>query len=335
MSTKIFITGGDGLLGSNLVRELLKKGYSLRVLVQPQRNSPTLNGLEIEKVSGDLLEEGNKLKEAMNGCEVVFHCAAITNLWAKRELVFKVNLEGTKKILDACLENKIQRLIFVGSASSFQFGTKKKPGDESGGFPQIYRGMAYMESKHQAMKLVLEYVREKGLDAVVVAPTFMLGDYDYGPSSGELIQQFIKRGLKYVSSGGRNFAYVVDVAQAMISALEKGKTGEVYILGGENLNYLEFFRLVAEVSGITPPRAQLPSPLILAGGAFASIYGKVIQKPVKFNLKMARIACLGTYYSSEKAKKELDMPQTPIKKAIEESIKSLKRYGYIDEQRLF
>ncbi len=329
MSTRVFITGGDGLLGSNLVRELIKQDYSVRVLIQPNRNSPTLDGLDIEKISGDLLDDASKLKEAMSGCDVVFHCAAITNLWADPKLVFKVNLEGTRKILDACLERKIQRLIFVGSASSFQFGTKEKPGNEQGGFPKIYQGMAYMESKHRAMKLVLEYVRERGLDAVVVAPTFMLGDYDYGPSSGDLIRQFIRQGLRFVSSGGRNFAYVGDVAKAMISALEKGRKGEVYILGGENLSYLEFFQKVAEVAGVNPPIAQLPSPFILLAGAFASIYGRLLGKRVKFNLKMARIACLETYYSSEKAKKELDMPQTPIKKAIEESISSLKRYRYI------
>ncbi len=329
MSTKIFITGGDGLLGSNLIRELVKKGFSPRVLIQPERNSPTLNGLDIEKVPGDLLEGGAKIKSAMEGCEVVFHCAAITNLWADPELVFKVNLEGTRKVLDSCLENKIQRLVFVGSASSFQFGTKENPGDETGAFPPIYRGMAYMESKHQAMKLVLEYVRKKGLDAVVVCPTFMLGDYDYGPSSGELIQQFIKMGLRYVSPGGRNFAYVRDVAQGMLSALEKGRTGQVYIMGGENLSYLEFFSQVAEIAGLSPPKASLPCPLILASGAFASVYGKLRGKRSKFNLKMARLACLGTYYSSEKAKRELDLPQTPVRKAIEESINSLKRYGYI------
>ena len=329
MSTKIFITGGDGLLGSNLIRELVKRGFSPRVLIQPERNSPTLNGLDIEKVPGDLLEGGAKIKSAMEGCEVVFHCAAITNLWANPELVFKVNLEGTRKVLDSCLENKIQRLVFVGSASSFQFGTKENPGDETGAFPPIYRGMAYMESKHQAMKLVLEYVRKKGLDAVVVCPTFMLGDYDYGPSSGELIQQFIKMGLRYVSPGGRNFAYVRDVARGMLSALEKGRTGQVYILGGENLSYLEFFSQVAEITGLSPPKASLPCPLILASGAFASVYGKLRGKRSKFNLKMAQIACLGTYYSSEKAKRELDLPQTSVRKAIEESINSLKRYGYI------
>jgi len=329
MSKRVLVTGADGLLGSNLVRELIEQGFSVRALIQPGSKSPTLNGLAIERNTGDLLANDGILSQAVQDCEAVFHCAAITNMWAKPELVFKVNFEGTRRVLDACVSHKVKKLVFVGSASSFQFGSLENPGNELNPFPEAYIGMPYMESKHQAMKLVKEYVASKNLDAVIVAPTFMLGPYDSGPSSGELIRQFIKRRMRYVSPGGRNFVYTRDVAKAMVSALEKGRAGEAYILAGKNLTYLDFFTRVAKIAGVNPPKAVLPGFLVVLAGASGSVYGKISGKPAQLNWKMAKMACLGTYYSPEKAIKELGMPQTPVEKAIEDSYKSLKEYGYL------
>lgn len=326
---KVLITGADGLLGSNLVRELLDHKHTVRVFIHPQSLSKTLDGLPVEKKSGDILGESGALGEAVSGCDAVFHCAAITDQWASPELTWRVNLEGTRKVLDACVSEKIKRLIFVGSASSFRFGTLDNPGDESGPFPDNYQGIAYMESKHRAMELVREYVNARGLDAVIVIPTFMLGPFDPGPSSGELIKQFIVRSLKFTSPGGRNFAHVRDVARAMAAALEKGKTGEHYILGGENLTYLDFFARVAKIAGMPAPKIVLPKAAILLGGAAGSLYEKVSGGRALINLQLAKLSLMGTYYNSAKAIEELGMPQTPVEQAIEESIGSLKEYGHI------
>jgi len=325
----VLVTGGDGLLGSNLVRELLAQGFSVRILIQPGSKSPTLQGLPVEMIAGDLLAPDDTLQNAARGCEAIFHCAAITNQWAPTELVFKVNVEGTRKVLDICVAEKIRKLVFVGSASAYQFGSREKPGDERGSFAQEYRGIPYMESKHQAMELVREYVLHQGVDAVIAVPTFMLGRYDYAPSSGELIRQYIVRKLIFASPGGRNFAYVGDVAKAMVSALERGRKGESYILGGENISYWEFFSKVAQIAGVAAPKFQLPGALVLLGGMGGSLYEKFSGKPVQLNLRMARLACLGTYYSPQKARQELGMPATPLTQAIEESIQSLKDYGHI------
>ncbi len=326
---KVLVTGADGLLGSNLVRELLDRGFSVRAFIQPGSESPTLKDLPLEKVYGDLLSEEGILAGAVRGCDGIFHCAAITDMWAEPELVWKVNLEGTRRVLEACRVNKAVRLVYVGSASSFQFGSLELPGDEGGTFPKAYRGMAYMESKYQATRLVREYISDKGLNAVIVAPTFMFGPYDFRPSSGELIRQYIKRGLRLVSPGGRNFVYVGDVAKAIVSALERGVSGESYILGGANLTYLEFFRKVAGIVGREPPRMELPKSLVLLTGLVGSVYKVISGKPVLLDLSMARNSCLGTYYNPAKAIKELNMPQNPIEQAIEESLQSLKEYGHI------
>ncbi len=328
---KVFVTGADGLLGSNLVRELLSDGYEVKVFIEPGRSSPSLEGLSVERAEGDLVKDREALAEAMSGCDYVFHCAAVTDQWADPDITWNVNLKGTRNVLEACLQAKIKRLIAVGSASSFRFGTKEKPADEQSPFPDVYKGIAYMESKHKAAELVKEYVRDKGLDAVVVAPTFLIGPHDSRPSSGEIIRQFVSRNLRFSSPGGRNFAHVRDAARAMANAIEKGRASETYILGGENLTYTEFFTKLAQTAGKEPPKRILPSPLIMFGGLLGTLYEKVSGRKALLNLTLARLSLMGTYYTPQKAMRELDMPQTPIDRAIEEAYKGLIEYGHLEK----
>lgn len=326
---KVLVIGGDGLLGSHLVRKLIDHDYKVRVLVQPGSASTTLAGLPIKKIEGDLLDEEDDFSSAVKGCKYVFHLAAITDLWADPKIVWRVNYDGTRKVVEACIRAGVERLIFTGSASSFQFGDLDNPGDEQGSFANAYRGIAYMESKHQALKLVQNKAREGELDAVIIAPTFMLGDLDYGPSSGELIRQFIRRGFRFASRGGRNFTCAKDVAAAMISALTNGRNGECYIAGGHNLTYFDFFSIVARIAGSKPLIGTLPGAVLLAAGAGGSAYSKLTGKRVALNLTTSRLSLLHTYYNSGKANEELSMPQTSIEEGIEQTISGLKGYGHI------
>jgi dihydroflavonol-4-reductase len=279
-------------------------------------------------VTGDILSK-ESLEGALKGCGHVFHCAAITDVWADKEFTWRVNFDGTRNVLDACVREGVGRLVFIGSASSFQFGTMETPGDESSPFPEAYRGQAYGESKHKAMDLVKEYVVEKGLDAVVVAPTFMIGSYDFRPSGGELIRQYIKRGMRNVSHGGRNFVNARDTAGAAVKALERGRTGEVYIAGNKNLSYFDFFSKVADIAAVEPPKRVIPNALVLAVGAAGSAYRAVSRRPALIDLRMARLSLCTTYYNPGKAISELGMETTPIEVAIEESLESLKQYGHL------
>lgn len=326
---KVLITGADGLLGSNLVRKLLELEYAVRVIIQPGSRSTSLDGLDIERVEGDLLDDGNALADAMRGCDGVFHMAAITDLWCDPELTWKVNLEGTRRVLDACMAAGVKRLLFVASASSIMPGSMEHPGDESGGFPDVYKGVAYIESKHQAADLVRAYVREKKLDAVIAAPTFLLGPYDTRPSGGELVQRFCEKGLLATSSGGRNFAYAPDVAEGVRLAFEKGRTGETYIFGGENLTYKDFFARVGRIVGRSGPRRVVPSFLILAAGNLMSRIGRITGRKPKFDRNIARFSTLKAYYTSRKAIEELGLPQTPVETAIRDSVRSLVAYDHL------
>ncbi len=327
-NAKVLVTGADGLLGSHLVRELLAKGYAVRAFVHPSSDSPTLTGLAIEIVQGDILTDG-EIAKALEGCTYLIHCAAITDLQADPKLMWSVNFDGAKKALEACCENKIKRLVYVGSSSIFQYGDADNPGDETAGFPAFYKGMDYMESKHRATQLVMDYANEKGLDAVIGCPTFLIGSLDWRPSSGVMIRDFIKREMPISSRGGRNFSHVRDVARALVSALEKGRSGQAYILGGENISYMDFMTRVMKAAGKKPPRWQLPNALVLIAGAAGSAFQKLTGKPARLDLVMARFGCEKTYYTSAKAEAELGMTHTPVDSAIQESIESLKEYGQL------
>ena len=327
---KIFITGADGLLGANLTRQLLARGDTVRALIFPGARLPALDGLAVERVDGDLLDEKFSLAGAMAGCEAVFHCAAITDMWADAAFTRRVNVDGTRRILDACLEAKVRRLVMVGSASSFTPGPLSKPGDESAPFPALYQGVPYMESKHEAAELTRQYVRERGLPAVIVAPTFLLGPFDSRPSGGEMIRQFLQQRMTATSPGGRNFAYAPNVAGAMIAALDRGRIGETYILGGANLSYFDFFNRVAAIAGAPPVKRVLPGVVLLAAGHAASAVGDLLKKKMVFNKDIARFSLVETFYNPEKARRELGLAETDIDTAIEDSIRSLRQYGHLD-----
>jgi len=331
---RALVTGGDGLLGSHLVRQLLQRDVAVRVLVQPGVATPTLEGLDIERVAGDLVDPTTSLLDAVRGCDWVFHCAAITALWADPKQIWDVNLEGTRRLLDACLVEPVGRFVFVGSASSFAPGTLEHPGDEEGGFPKSHRPVPYMASKHEAMNLVRWYASERGLDAVIVAPTFMLGDHDWRPSSGELVRQFVALGLPMVPPGGRSFAYAPDVAAALIAAADRGGRGETYLLGGANLTYLDFFTRVARLSGAKPPRGVVPGAALRGAGVVGSVLGRLTGHRKGFDRTMARLSVADAYYSSAKAIGELGYAQTPVETGIRETLQGLIDHKHLPEGSL-
>lgn len=327
---KVLVTGADGLLGNNLVRELLKNKFNVNVLLLPNTNAIALKELPVTIHYGDVSTITKSLEDAVSYSEAIFHCAAITELNANKDLMEKVNVLGTKNIIDLALKYSIKRLVFVGSASSFEYGNLKNPGTEKNSFSKIYKGMSYMETKHKAMNLVIEAINKKNLNAVIVAPTFMLGPFDTRPSSGELILKYLKHNLKFTSPGGRNFVHVNDVAVAMIHALTKGQTGECYLLGGKNLSYAEFFTKLYKVAGKNKKIKKIPRILFYLAGVIFSII-KLFFKKIKFDFKFLRIITLDAYYDNSKAINDLQMPQTSIDVAIKESIKSLKDFGYYHE----
>lgn len=330
---KILVTGADGLLGSNLVRELLKRGHQLRAFVQPGRQQKTLEGLTIEKFPGNLLHADEVLK-ASESCDAVIHCAASTSVWPTRsEIVNQVNIEGTKNIIHAVEKNNIQRMIYVGTANSFGFGSKENPGVEGNPYKSAMYGLDYMDSKYRAQQLILNEVKEKKLPAVIVNPTFMFGPYDSNPSSGAMIVALYKGKVPGYTSGGRNYVCAKDAAVAICNALTKGRVGECYILGNQNLSYKEAFGKIAVTIGAKTPSIPIPSIFAKLYGAVGSIFGKISGNTPAISYPLSRIACDEHYFSPAKAVQELELPQTPIETGIKECFEWLKENGYLDTKK--
>lgn len=325
---KILVTGADGLLGNNLVRELLSRDHEVSVLLLPNSPTHSLDELNIERFEGNILNPED-IEKAIAGCDAVIHAAANTNIWPSRsEIIRKVNIDGTKNIIDAALKAKVKRLIYIGTANSFGFGSKENPGNEQLPYQSAKYGVDYMDSKLEAQRLVLKAVKDQGLPAITVNPTFMLGPYDTKPSAGALILAIYEEKVPGFAPGGRNYLYVKDAAVAIANGLTKGKIGESYIVGNINLSYQEMFTKVAQIVNVKSPKIKIPSIFIKIYGLIGSAYGNLFKKQPTVSYPMAQISCDEHYFNPQKARDELDLPQTDIDIAIKESFDWLKENGY-------
>lgn len=326
---KILVTGVNGFLGSNLVRELLNNNCEVCGFLEPNTQTSTLSGLDIELYIGNILNIDD-VKEAANGCNAIIHTAANTSIWPTRsELMGRVNIEGTMNIINAAYNAEVERVIYVGTANSFGFGSKTNLGNESRAYKSAKYNLDYMDTKYKAQQLILHEVRENGLPAVIVNPTFMLGPYDSKPGSGAMILSIYNKQLPGFSTGGRNYIYVKDVATGIFNALKRGNIGECYILGNRNLTYKEMFIKIAGIIEVSPPAFTFPDTFIKAYGMFGSLKGHLSKQAPTVSYNIAQIACDEHYYSAQKAVKNLSLPQTPIEIAIMEAYQWFRDNQYI------
>lgn len=327
---KVMVTGADGLLGSNVVRVLIGQGYETGAFVQRGKPTPTLEGLPLRIHEGDLLDPGS-LVRAFKGYEAVIHAAASTSVWPSRSsAVWDVNVTGTAHVIDAVTAAQVDRLVCVGTANSFTPGTKDHPGDETTGFGCASYKLDYIDSKYAALQLIRGKVAKEQLPALVIHPTYMIGPFDSTPSSGLMLLRLMQGRIPGYTSGGKSWTHVRDVAVAIVNSLRMGRIGESYITGNWNLSYREFFELVADTLGTSPPRHHIPRPVALFGGLVASSAAKITHKPPMLSYHMAKVGVDGHYYDSSKARKELEMPKTPLEHAITECVRWLVDNGKAD-----
>ncbi len=322
----VFITGADGMLGSNVVRVLLGRGHAVTALIHPASVSPSLEGLAIIRCYGDILLP-ETYTEAMTGCDAVVHAAASTAVWpARSEKVRKINIDGTRNMIGAVLAAGIPRMVYIGSGSSVN-----ATGNPSGRYryPGARFGLDYNDSKYEALMLVLEAAKNRGLPALAVLPAFMIGPWDTQPGSGKMVLEAARGRMKFCSRGGRNFIHVADVAEAVANSLTMGEIGQYYIAAHENLTYMEFFTRAARITGRRPPRFCLPDWVVKAGGVFGSIAGTLLNRPPLLSYPMARVSCEQQFVSGESAVRGLGMPQTPVEKAIRDCYEWFAGHGYL------
>lgn len=262
---RCMVTGATGLIGNKLVNELLKQDFQVNVLVRSPDKLQADIREKIDVFQGDLLDK-ESIMRAMKGCGAVFHLAAFAGIWSKDKMLpYKVNVTGTRNILDAALKSEINKVVFTSSAGTLAPSSDSKPVDETTPLPDQYP-TDYETSKRQAEQLCSEYGR-LGLKIVVVNPTRVYGPGPLNKSNSVavIIQKYLAGKWRFVPGSGRytgNYVFIDDVAAGHVLALIHGEPGEKYILGGANTSYNDFFSQLAEVSGKKHRMFHLPFPLI-------------------------------------------------------------------------
>ncbi len=328
----IFITGGTGFLGLTLARLLVSRGKPVRLLVRANSSRVGLDSDLIEFVRGDVTDAAS-VRAAMLGCDQVYHLAAWVQIspWGW-EVARRTNVEGTRNVCSAALESGVQRVVHTSSIATIATGSLDDPADED--TPWNLRARAsrtpYYRSKRAAEEVVLDHVG-RGLDAVIVNPTYLVGPWDVKPSSGRiLIHTATGRLPIYPNRGGINCADVRQVAAGHILAMDRGKTGARYILGGENLPFRSYLSRIAAVAGVPAPRIGLPYAALVPFAATGSILGRVLPKLFRdVNLCVLNSAFLEHYVRSAKAARELGYEISSIDRAIEDGIRWFVEYGYM------
>jgi dihydroflavonol-4-reductase len=325
---KALVTGANGFLASNVVRELNRRGYSVRAMVRSTADLRSLPGTDYELFYGNITNIIHTV-EAAKDCDVVIHTAADTSQHhTNAEFYMRTNVLGTFNMLEAALKNNVKRFIYVSTANTFGYGTKSNPGNENMPVKYPFTSSGYAMSKMKAQELVLEYANSGKLETVVVNPTFMIGPHDTKPSSGKIITRIYNKKFVLVPPGGKNFIHVADVASGICNAIDKGKTGSCYLLANENLSYSEFYTKLSKVAGKPFYQIKLPSGLLNTIAVLAKL---ATNSGFKSDLSPvnARILCVDNYFSSSKAVNDLMLPQTPVDIAISDALEWFRQYGYI------
>ncbi len=321
----IFVTGITGLLGNNVVRELLDRGYFVHALVRDIQKV-RIEHPNLRLFVGDITQK-NGLQPAMQGCSAIIHVAATTeqNLLHYSDYQ-KSNFEGTKNVFQTGKDCGVRRFIHISSANTIGNGTKDRPADESIPFSLPFSKSYYARSKRETEIFLLS--KKQNLDIIILNPTFMLGPHDIKPSSGTLVLMGYKTPVLFLPQGGKNFIHVKDVAIAACNALTMGKSGERYLLGNKNISFKEFFYLQKRIGGYKQWVIILPSFLLYGIGYVGDLF-QMLGIKVSFTKRNLNLLCIREYYASQKAINELNLPQTPLEDTIEDTLNWFKEQNKI------
>src|SRR5215475_12849949 len=253
-----FVTGATGFVGSHVARALAEQGADLRLLVRPGSNPENIADVKADLATGDLRDPVS-LEQALSGCDAVFHVAADYRLWVRDpDEMYRVNVEGTRAILEAARKNRVRRVVYTSSVATMGFTPNGQPADENS--PVSLGDMIgpYKRSKFMAEQVAIEAARA-GQDVVIVNPTTPVGERDIKPTpTGRIVVDFLKRKFPAYVDTGLNLVDATECARGHILAFERGRSGERYILGGENLTLKEILDKLGAITGLPSPRIELP-----------------------------------------------------------------------------
>ncbi len=320
------ITGATGFLGSHVARVLIENGSDARLLVRPSSDLRNLAGLQAERVTADLRDAAS-LEKAVAGCEVVFHVAADYRLWARDpEEMYRSNVEGTRNLLAAARKHGVRRVVYTSSVATMGFTSNS--GSRNGtvadeASPVSLSDMIghYKRSKFMAEQVAVEAARS-GVDVVIVNPTTPIGERDIKPTpTGRIVVDFLKRKFPAYVETGLNLVDATECARGHVQALEKGRAGERYILGGENLTLKQILDRLAAITGLKSPTVKLPYIFAFATGIVDEmVTGRLLGREPRATIDAVRMGRKMMFVSSAKAERELGWRTVPVDDALRRSV---------------
>ncbi len=330
-----FITGATGFLGSHVARVLAEQGADLRLLVRPTGDLRNLNDdvlKNADRVVGDLRDAAS-IEKALSGCEVVFHVAADYRLWVRDpDEMYRSNVEGTRSLLEAARKQCVRRVVYTSSVATMGFTHVNNGNVADEQSPVGIKDMIghYKRSKFMAEQVAVEAARS-GVDVVIVNPTTPIGERDIKPTpTGRIVLDFLKRKFPAYVETGLNLVDATECARGHVQALEKGRSGERYILGGENLTLKQILDRLAAITGLTSPTVKLPYVFAFATGVVDEmVTGRILGREPRATIDAVRMGRKMMFVSSAKAERELGWRTVPVDGALRRSVDWFRGNGYV------
>lgn len=324
------VTGATGFVGSAVLRKLVSAGHEARVLARAASDRGNLDGVECDVVTGDLTDAAS-LRAAVAGCDTVLHVAADYRLWVPDpEAIDRVNIQGSVDLFRAAAEAGVDRMLYTSSVATLGLHKDGTAADED--TPSSLADMvgAYKASKFKAEEAVRALIEEEGLPIVIVNPSAPIGPRDIKPTpTGKMIVDAAAGRMPAYVDTGLNVAHVDDVAEGHLLALDKGRVGERYILGGENMALREILEVVCEHVGRSPPRVKLPHDLLLPLAYGAEAVARMTSREPLFTVDGIRMAKKLMYFTCEKAKRDLGYSPRPAEEAIQDAVDWFRDHHYL------
>ena len=324
-----FVTGATGFVGSHVARVLEEQGADLRLLVRSSSDLRNIQDLRAERVTGDL-RDGASLKKVVSGCDAVFHVAADYRLWVRDpDEMYRSNVEGTRAILEAARENNVRRVVYTSSVATMGFTSNGHVADENSPVSLANMIGHYKRSKFMAEEVAMEAGRS-GMDVVVVNPTTPVGERDIKPTpTGRIVVDFLKKKFPAYVDTGLNLVDVTECARGHVSALEKGRRGERYILGGENLTLKQILDKLAAITGLPSPSIRVPYAVALATGVVDQLVtGYILKREPRATIDAVRMGRKKMFVSSSKAERDLGWKTVPVNDALRRAVEWFQANGY-------
>jgi dihydroflavonol-4-reductase len=328
----VLVTGATGFVGWHVARQMLERGQRVRALVRdPERSAKALAELEgIETVPGDLRDE-DSLARAVGGCGTVYHVAADYRLWVPRpEEMYRSNVDGTRSLLAAARKAGLERCVYTSTVGCIGMRKGELGSEDTPAGLKEMQG-PYKRSKFLAEKIALQFA-EQGFPVVIVNPTAPVGDHDFRPTpTGKIVVDFLRGAMPAFLDTGLNVVYVGDVAAGHLLACERGRVGERYILGGENLTLQQIFGKLEEVTGMAAPKLRIPFVVAYAAGAASTCWAALTGKEPRAPLDGVRMARKKMWVRHDKAARELGYSARPAVEALRRAAEWFRANGYCED----